>query len=815
MLLFLSGATTAVPGNNNLVVVSASASATNSNARQHQPQYQCQNQDRPSLLSKATNDNNNNKRIWSRIFSPLKKISRTSSCDGAIIIKPSQARKIFRGEGSSGDGGDGNGGIGGISSTSSSCSASSINTDGICKSISKSNGDREQRKKWDWNYIMNWNGGSARQGRGKLYRSKGEGGDEATTDSTGTGSSSDSSLPFLFMSENEEEEEIIRALSMSSTLQSDDDNNDQSNKDNDSSKGRNDDDDDFFFYEETYSSYFEYDEEKELQEEIKEYFYEPRAVVQANPTKLNSGHEETKIEMKMKRNQRLQKTKKNVVRMPATDVTEEKSISDEVDANAANITENKQSPLNVDIDVDVDRSMPAPSLSSRTFQNVEGNDNRLSTPTNNAKNYVERPGVPFISTGSHQNPAATSNKINSTPSSLSLGNQNRFAMPSQNVSSNNSNSNDKKSTNNRNTSTSSNIQGKSSSAKDTNTSTLNPNPRAQNFCVQRKNTKAHFPKGHKMPIDIPSSIEAIRYRAASNSLHVSKLSQSSQLFTPQQQRGRQQQQQQQQQNIYRGNNQTSMEESKLNFASSSKISTSNNNRNANSNNKKKQQLPLNPKTQSKKTKHNTLPTTMSLTTPWARKFILSRPKDALLPIPREFLTDGFNLVQLAPIVERVVRDSEEGGNAALPPSPPSSPYPSLYKAALRLILEETENHPNPAGSLSSNHNTNGTKRQTQSTFTQSQIQKAAEVLYTLVHARYISSPRGLDTIRRMFLRNYEVGTDEVFGKCPRMNCAGTPLLPFGISDGYDIDGDGGICRKSMRYCCCCGEVSLLSIFVLE
>ena len=53
----------------------------------------------------------------------------------------------------------------------------------------------------------------------------------------------------------------------------------------------------------------------------------------------------------------------------------------------------------------------------------------------------------------------------------------------------------------------------------------------------------------------------------------------------------------------------------------------------------------------------TLPTTMSLTTPWARKFIMSRPKDALLPIPREFLSDGFNLVRVAPIVDRTVANT--------------------------------------------------------------------------------------------------------------------------------------------------------------
>jgi hypothetical protein len=221
-----------------------------------------------------------------------------------------------------------------------------------------------------------------------------------------------------------------------------------------------------------------------------------------------------------------------------------------------------------------------------------------------------------------------------------------------------------------------------------------------------------------------------------------------------------------------------------------------------------------PKSKSNKKTNRKLPTTMSLTTPWARRFILSRPKDALLPIPREFLTDGFNLVQLAPIVEHVTDEDSVNDNinnynqhstllgGRVTSTSASSSNPSLYKAALRLILEETSDS---APSTSTTSNSNQIKRT--GTYTPSQIQKAAEVLYTLVHARYVSSPRGLDTIRRMFLRNYEVGTDEVFGKCPRMECAGTPLLPFGISNGYDIGHKDGICRKSMRYCCSCGEVS--------
>jgi len=186
-----------------------------------------------------------------------------------------------------------------------------------------------------------------------------------------------------------------------------------------------------------------------------------------------------------------------------------------------------------------------------------------------------------------------------------------------------------------------------------------------------------------------------------------------------------------------------------------------------------------------------LPTTMSLTTPWARKFILSRAKDSLLPIPREFLSDGFNLVQLAPIVEReamMLRGEENEKAKSMADG--SSSNPSLYKAALRLILEEE------------GRNTNSTASSKYAPF---QIQKAAEVLYTMVHARYVTSPRGLDTIRRMFKRNTEVGIEAIFGRCSRINCNGMPLLPLGMSDRYDIGAKGGAGRRAMRYCPSCGE----------
>jgi casein kinase II subunit beta len=162
---------------------------------------------------------------------------------------------------------------------------------------------------------------------------------------------------------------------------------------------------------------------------------------------------------------------------------------------------------------------------------------------------------------------------------------------------------------------------------------------------------------------------------------------------------------------------------------------------------------------------------LAYTTPWVINFLQARPKDALLAVPRDFLGDGFNLVHLPPIVERLVGSSDTSF--------------SLYKAALRLILsnEDVQNVP-PS------------------------VQRAAETLYTLVHARYITSPRGLDTVRRLLVQN-----KEVFGKCPRPSCRGMPMLPHGETSDYGqqqhthhgLHGNANNCH-AQRYCCCCGNV---------
>jgi len=178
-------------------------------------------------------------------------------------------------------------------------------------------------------------------------------------------------------------------------------------------------------------------------------------------------------------------------------------------------------------------------------------------------------------------------------------------------------------------------------------------------------------------------------------------------------------------------------------------------------------------------------TSVSSTTPWVRRYLNARPKDILLPVPHEYIADGFNLAQLAPIVERI--GFQVMGTQAVHvakrlvelPSPQPS-YP-IYRLALQLLLNENEDE--EASIL------------THPLIPPHAIQQAAEALYLMVHARFVSSPRGLDALRRILLNS------PVFGKCPRIQCQGTMLLPYGTSNDFTSNA-----RACQRYCPSCGNL---------
>lgn len=133
------------------------------------------------------------------------------------------------------------------------------------------------------------------------------------------------------------------------------------------------------------------------------------------------------------------------------------------------------------------------------------------------------------------------------------------------------------------------------------------------------------------------------------------------------------------------------------------------------------------------------------TSNWVKNFV--NKKDWLISVDSVYLNDPFNLTGLNGLVEN-------------------------YSLALSLIQDQTpENEKNKVTHL---------------------LQKDAEILYCLIHARYVLTTRGVDAISQKFHSG-------LYGHCRRIGCKKQNLLPIGESNVY---GDGPV----RVYCPCCKDI---------
>ncbi len=151
---------------------------------------------------------------------------------------------------------------------------------------------------------------------------------------------------------------------------------------------------------------------------------------------------------------------------------------------------------------------------------------------------------------------------------------------------------------------------------------------------------------------------------------------------------------------------------------------------------------------------------------WVRHFTQARGNEYFCTVDDEYLLDRFNLTGLGhdvPMAQQAYDLIVDSG------SPPSE----AEEAAARL----RRGAPRTAGS----GRRGAAEAQSEASLAMERVEASANLLYGLIHARFILTPMGMAKMKTKYSKG-------VFGHCPRIYCRSQRLLPTALSDIVRISG---------------------------
>ncbi|CAK9440419.1 uncharacterized protein LODBEIA_P45190 [Lodderomyces beijingensis] len=211
--------------------------------------------------------------------------------------------------------------------------------------------------------------------------------------------------------------------------------------------------------------------------------------------------------------------------------------------------------------------------------------------------------------------------------------------------------------------------------------------------------------------------------------------------------------------------------------------------------------------------------------PWIQQFCELFGHDYFVQVSQEFIEDDFNLTGLSSqvpfyrealytILDYQVETAEDHPNTSTP-APTATTTATTASTTTTVPTGATPNNNNNNNNTSNTNNNNIYNTNTGINDSRASTSKSkssnppapelpnkallahsAELLYGLIHARFIVSKQGLTAMASKFEKND-------FGSCPRYFCDGMHLIPVGATD---IPG-----QETVRlYCPCCNDIYIPS-----